>query len=149
MSPRTQTHSQCVVMARMARRSRCWSKVQLGGHTPSLSLSNGTNVFWLHGDIRKRRATRIMETSMRVFEARLDPYRTANLKMSASRPPSRRSVQRALCTTRAEFDVSLVPGSEITPSRNGKQQFNFEKVVSAVQIIWCPRGVAATTNNPC
>ena len=56
----------------MARRSRCWSMVQLDGHTPSLSLSNGTNVFWLHGDIRKRRATRNMETSVRVFEARLD-----------------------------------------------------------------------------
>ena len=42
MSPRTQTRSQCVAMACMARRSRCWSKVQLGRHTPSLSLSNGT-----------------------------------------------------------------------------------------------------------
>ena len=72
MSPRTQTRSQCVARACMARRSRCWSKVQLGGHTPSLSLSNGTNVFWLHGDTQERRAARNLETSLRVFEAQLN-----------------------------------------------------------------------------
>ena len=131
MSPRLQTHSQCVAVAR----SCCWPKVLLAGHTPSLSLTNGSSVFLLHLDIRKRKATRNIETRIRVCTAQVDVYRTVPLKTSASHTPSRRSVQRALCTTRAEFYVLSCQGltRHISERKTTVQLWE-------VQLMGCPKG---------